>query len=143
MSLIGMLLIFGGTLWAETISQYRNQNQNRNQVQNRRQKQNLSCQMVLANAPETITGSVSECGYDGLVIISDGTEYIVNGFGPVSYWESLNIGRPSPGDAITVTFRPVQFSPTVEKNILFSLTFVEAEKTIELRDPVTGCPLWR
>jgi hypothetical protein len=144
MSLVGLMVVFTGSIWAETASQYRNQNQNRNQTQNRRQKQNLSCQNVLVNDLGTVTGSVAECNYDGLTITDvDGAQTVVYGLGPASYWESAGLSKPVTGQKVTVTYR---FVTTIEKNILFSLTYSDGDEvgeTINLRSEDTGCPLWR
>jgi hypothetical protein len=88
--------------------------------------------------------AVAECSYDGLTLTKEGMEdMVVFGLGPVSYWNSFDpaVPRPSTGDVVTVEYKPVTFGDVV-KNILFSLAYEDGIK-IQLRDPATGCPLWR
>ncbi len=90
---------------------------------------------------------MAECTYDGLTL-TKATEtttktIVVNGLGPVSYWESYSppVSRPSTGEEVNVKY---MVNETTGKNILFSLTYVDAPNvTIPLRDEATGCPLWR
>jgi hypothetical protein len=142
MSLVGMLLVFAGSIWAETTNQYRNQYQNRNQLQNRRQKQSLVCQNLVPGELIPLVGyTVEECTYDGLTLKKNQEIVKVYGLGPVSYWESYlpPVSRPSTGEVVTVEY---MVNETAGKNILFSLAHEDGAK-IQLRSTETGCPLWR
>ena len=63
----------------------------------------------------------------------------VYGIGPVWYWDSQVIDKPEIGDTVSIDARSVEF-PLVVKIIAVSIT-IEGQ-TIELRDPVSGYPLW-
>jgi len=145
-SVILALFVFAGTTLAETYSQNQTRSRNQNQIQNRRVKQNLKCLSVLDAVSETMVGEVADVGtFDGLKIdTGGGTIITVYGLGPVSFWESENVDRPVLKDPISVDVKKIVFSDsTFNKYILMSLTYKDTNETIQLRDPDTGCPLWR
>ena len=108
---------------------------------------------------ETYTGDVSEvCSYgEGIEIATvDGEEnpmtLNIYGIGPVRYWlKTIGEARPDFGETITVEGKWVTFSGSVEteKFIAFTIFFPDITDEngdtleIELRDEVTGLPLWR
>ncbi len=150
-SVVLALFVFAGTTLAETYSQNQTRrNQNQNQNQNRRIKQNLKC--FLVGEVTTIEGTVYDVGsFEGLKIDTGdktlGEEGIITvyGLGPVSFWEAKDVDRPVIGDMVSVVVRKITFTDKTFKYILMSLTYTvpEPEVTIQLRDELTGCPLWR
>ena len=89
-----------------------------------------------------ISGIVSEANlYTGQGIVIDGTE-TVSGIGPLRYWDSLDVSRPAVGDNVEINARTVTFSDGSTKNIATSITFIDGDNTVELRD--ADClPNWR
>ena len=89
-----------------------------------------------------ISGIVSEANlYTGQGIVIDGTE-TVSGIGPLRYWDSLDVSRPAVGDNVEINARTVTFSDGSTKNIATSITFVDGDNTVELRD-AECLPNWR
>jgi len=100
-----------------------------------------ACSNVLSGAPETITGNVIGIGnHDGLVVDTNSGPITICGIGPEWYWEDKGVDRPDVGDGVTVDVYAVLFSDGT-RYIASSITIVG--ETLILRDPETGCPLWR
>lgn len=100
------------------------------------------CATVLSGSEMEFCGvvtAVSSAGEGGGITIKleEGVGIIVNGLGPMSFWKQSGVARPKVGDQVCVVVVTV-----LAKNILMSLTYVEDGTSIEVRDPVTGCPLW-
>ena len=94
-----------------------------------------------------ITGTVvSIGGKAGLVIeVAGGTQVTIDGIGPAWYWEANNIDRPEIGETIIANVYEVPFSDAT-RNLAVSITILGPDatsETIQLRDPESGCPLWR
>ena len=106
-----------------------------------------ACLNVLEGTPVTLVGTVADIGPhgNGLVLETNTGKVVVFGLGPVWYWEKYDLDRPDVGEAITVFAYTLSFSDTT-RYIAASITIGEgttAEEKITLRDPDTGCPLWR
>ena len=106
-----------------------------------------ACLNVLKGTLVTLRGTVVDIGPhgNGLVLNTGNEEVVVFGLGPLGYWEKNEVDRPEVGEAITVLAYALSFSETT-RYIAASITIDEgttAEETITLRDPDTGCPLWR
>ncbi len=98
---------------------------------------------IAASDIVTISGVVESIniGTPGMVI-DDGSESVtVYGIGPVWYWQSKEIARPTVGEDVTVEAYSVNFSDGTNKLIAKAITI--GEQTIELRNAETGMPLWR
>jgi hypothetical protein len=97
---------------------------------------------------------VSTFAYDGMIssagIAGDGVEIstvdglvTVYGLGPSAYWESLGLDKLESlavGASISVTGIVVDYSGEL-RNLATTITVDGV--TFDLRDPVTGKPLWR
>lgn len=86
---------------------------------------------------------VSEIGYltgGGLTLATESGSVTVYGFGPWWYWEQQGVNWPQVGDSLGVTGYTVELDG-VATNILMTATTMDG-KTIQLRDPETGWPLW-
>ena len=90
-----------------------------------------------------ISGTVASVGLFGQGCqIDTGTEVVtVYGLGPIRFWNSLEIDRPSVGEAVTIEGYEVTFSDGSTKIIAFSV--IVAGENVVLRDGETGTPLWR
>lgn len=90
-----------------------------------------------------ITGTVTAVGLFGEGCQVDiGTEIVtVYGLGPVRFWNSLGIDRPTVGEEVTIEGYEITFSDGSSKIIAFSVTL--GDDTLVLRDADTGKPLWR
>lgn len=100
------------------------------------------CTTVLSGSEMEFCGvvtAVSSAGEGGgiTIKIEEALSIFVNGLGPISFWKQSGVARPKVGDQVCVVVMTV-----LAKNILMSLTYVEDGTSIEVRDPVTGCPLW-
>ena len=76
----------------------------------------------------------------GLELSTTGGNVTIYGIGPVRYWDSLGVDHPCVGDTLTVKGYTVDYNG-VERNIAVTITI--GGVTVELRDSVTGAPLWR
>lgn len=90
-----------------------------------------------------ITGTVAAVGLFGQGCqIDTGTEVVtVYGIGPIRFWNSLGIDRPTVGEEVTIEGYEVTFSDGSTKIIAFSV--IVDDETLVLRDGETGTPLWR
>ncbi|MFH0998802.1 MAG: hypothetical protein V1844_25405 [Pseudomonadota bacterium] len=96
---------------------------------------------ILSGVPFTFTGDVIEFVQAGSLTLAtaDGNVQLY-GIGPVSYWESQNMAYPVIGDTLTANGFTVNYNGVYE-NVVMSITIDGT--TIDLRDPITGKPLWR
>ena len=113
-----------------------------NSHRNRQHHTKPICSKVLDSEQETFTGTVANIGKGTCIVLEleDETQVKIFGFGPNWYWESLGIERPGIGDVVTITVYAVPFADAV-RYVAASVT--SGDQTIQLRDPETGCPLWR
>jgi len=90
-----------------------------------------------------ITGTVAAIGLFGQGCqIDTGTEVVtVYGLGPIRFWNSLGIDRPTVGEEVTIEGYEVTFSDGSTKIIAFSV--IVGDEIVVLRDAETGTPLWR
>ena len=90
-----------------------------------------------------ITGTVAAIGLFGKGCqIDTGTEVVtVYGLGPIKFWNSLGIDRPTVGEEVTIEGYEVTFSDGSSKIIAFSV--MVGDESLLLRDAETGTPLWR
>ncbi len=100
------------------------------------------CATVLSGSEMEFCGvvtAVSSAGEGGgiTIRIEEALSVFVNGLGPMSFWKQSGVARPKVGDQVCVVVMTV-----LAKNILMSLTYVEDGTSIEVRDSLTGCPLW-
>jgi hypothetical protein len=100
---------------------------------------------ILDGVPTDITGTVKEVGISGLPYqIDTGVEVVdVYGFGPISFWDGLDVDRPIVGEAVAIEAYELTFSDGTSKIIAMSVTIEDEEYPVVLRDPDTGVPLWR
>jgi hypothetical protein len=101
---------------------------------------------VLEGVPFSYSGVVMGCNDNqGLVLyVTEAEESFsvaVSGIGPQRYWDLKDMEKPCAGDKITVTGYTIT-RDDLELNIAFKIIFEDGSE-IELRDPVTGLPLWR
>ena len=96
---------------------------------------------ILAGTAFQYTGTVVEFVPGGGMLIStvDGN-VVIYGIGPVRYWNSLGVDRPTVGEDVTVAGYNVNYNEEY-RNIAVTMTV--AGNTVQLRDPDTGLPLWR
>jgi len=97
---------------------------------------------VLDGVPFTFTGDVTDFAMGGgltLATLKDGNVQIY-GIGPVFYWTSKKVDYPVIGDTLTAKGFTVNYNG-VYRNVAMSITIDNS--TIDLRDIVTGAPLWR
>jgi len=112
-----------------------------NGVPKREQARKGACSNVLSGALVTITGVVIGIGNQGgLVVDTQNGQVTIYGIGPEWYWEENGVDRPDIGDSITVTAYEVLFSDGT-RFVASSITI--GTDTLKIRDPETGCPLWR
>ena len=70
----------------------------------------------------------------------------VYGFGPTSYWDSLNVARPEEGEYVEILAFDMTFTDGTVETIALTVTVFDADgipTTVTLRDLETGVPLWR
>lgn len=134
--LVMALVALTASAWAETSGQLQTKRYQRNQV----------CTLVLDGVQDApisgVVADVSPAGtLDGIMI--DGEKYY--GLGPVAYWDAAGVLRPDVGDEVEVQISKVLLSDGTARNILMSLTYTDRTENnvIQLRNPETGCPLWR
>jgi len=101
---------------------------------------------ILGGTPFSFSGDViyigsSSCGGrgDGMTIATDTANITVDGLGPLYFWDSLDVARPTIGDFVEVTGFSVDYNGNT-LNILMTVTI--DGQTVQLRDPETGLPLW-
>ncbi len=99
------------------------------------------CALVLNGVSVEISGIVAAVPAGDGLKVDIGTEVVtVYGLGPIWYWNDIGVDRPTIGDQVEIDARIVVFSDGTEKTIMMT---IEVNGTlVELRDPVTGCPLW-
>jgi hypothetical protein len=86
-------------------------------------------------------GIVVDCTQgNGLTLTVGDKNFLIYGIGPVAYWEKMGIEYPAASDELTAEGFTVDCSGT-DRNIVMTIT-IGTDK-IQLRDPVTGLPLWR
>jgi len=96
---------------------------------------------LLAGTPFQFTGDViGMVPGDGMEIATANGNIKVYGIGPVRYWRQMGVDRPVVGDNVDVSGFTVAYNG-VERNIAFSITI--DDKTVQLRDPATGAPMWK
>jgi hypothetical protein len=101
---------------------------------------NLVCLTDLSTTE--IGGKVSDIGHhDGLVVDTGSKLVTIYGIGPEWYWDANDMDWPDIGDSISVSYYTVSFSDGTTRFVAQSITI--GSDTIKLRDPNTGCPLWR
>ncbi|MCG6941598.1 MAG: hypothetical protein LJE69_10145 [Thiohalocapsa sp.] len=98
---------------------------------------------LYAGTCENLSGTLMELGTGGTgTLIDTGTEIVtVYALGPARYWEEQGVALPVAGEALSVDVCWITFSDGTEKAIATVVYLDDA--TVELRDPVTGQPLWR
>jgi len=102
---------------------------------------------VLEGTPFTYAGIVSSMGIPGNGLVLSTAEYgevTIYGIGPIWFWE--NEEHPGAGDQIEVSGYTVTYEDGTVRNIAMSIIIFIDESAVvevELRDPVTGLPLWR
>jgi hypothetical protein len=105
------------------------------------QTRNNACSNILSGTLVSITGVVIGVGdHDGLLLDTTTGHVTIYGIGPEWYWEENKLDRPDIGDSVTVVAYAFLFSDGT-RYIASSITI--GEETLILRDPKTGCPLWR
>lgn len=77
---------------------------------------------------------------EGLLLGTGSGNITIYGIGPASYWEDINVDRPSMGETIRVTGYTVNYDGIV-LNIATEITI--GDDVVQLRDADTGLPLWR
>ena len=101
-----------------------------------------TCSTILAGTATTIQGNVSGIGsasaQNSLTVSTTGGDIEVYGLGPSMHWGAA---YPEVGDYVTIEARSLNFNGT-NKNIIMGITYEDGAK-VQLRDAVTGCPLWR
>jgi hypothetical protein len=92
---------------------------------------------------DPITGTVYECepGTSGIQIEVGEDIISIFGMGPASYWEEQGVAFPEVGETITISVFEVTYLEADPKLVAQSVTI--GDKTIVLRDVLTGVPLWR
>jgi len=97
---------------------------------------------VLSGVPFMFTGDVIEFAQAGSLTLATATDGNVQlyGIGPVYYWVSQNVAYPVIGDTLAAKGFTVNYNGVYE-NVVMSITIDGT--TIDLRDPVTGKPLWQ
>jgi hypothetical protein len=99
------------------------------------------CSNILSGTLVTIPGVVISIGnHDGLLLDTTNGHVTVYGIGPEWYWEDKEVDRPEIGDVVKVVAYAVLFSDGT-RYVASSVTI--GADTLKLRDPQTGCPLWR
>ncbi|MDQ1353970.1 MAG: hypothetical protein QG657_4279 [Acidobacteriota bacterium] len=90
---------------------------------------------------DIISGGASSCAGNGngIVIATLSGNVTVEGLGPWRFWQTIGAERPTVGDTLKVTGFTVNYDGNL-LNIL--MTVVIDGKTVQLRDPQTGLPLW-
>lgn len=90
-----------------------------------------------------ITGTVAAVGMFGQGYqVDTGTEVVtVYGLGPVRFWNSFGLDRPTVGEEVTIEGYEITFSDGSNKTMAFSVTL--GDDTLVLRDADTGTPLWQ
>jgi len=91
----------------------------------------------------TITGTVVSTGVagSGLVIDEgDGIITTVYGMGPSSYWDSLEVAKPTVGEEVEIDALEITFSDGSTRLIAVSLTIDDTFITLRADD---GRPAWR
>jgi hypothetical protein len=105
------------------------------------QTRNNACSNILSGTLVSITGVVIGMGdHDGLLLDTTNGHVTIYGIGPEWYWEDNKVDRPEIGDSLIVEAYSVHFSDGA-RYIASSITI--GSDTLKLRDPETGCPLWR
>ena len=105
------------------------------------QTRNNACSNILSGTLVSLTGVVIGTGdHDGLLLDTTNGHVTIYGIGPEWYWEDNKVDRPDIGDSVTVVAYDVLFSDGT-RYIASSMTI--GGETLILRDPKTGCPLWR
>ena len=100
-----------------------------------------ACSNILSGTLVTTSGVVIGIGnHDGLLLDTINGHVTIYGIGPEWYWEENKLDRPDIGDSVTVVAYAVLFSDGT-RYIASSMTI--GGETLILRDPKTGCPLWR
>jgi hypothetical protein len=90
----------------------------------------------------TITGTVLSSGVAGAgLTIDEGNGVIttVYGMGPLSYWESLEVAKPTVGETVAIDALAVTFSDGTTRLIAVSLTIDDTFITLRTADG----PAWR
>lgn len=100
------------------------------------------CSHIFDGSPFNYYGDVVSIGpqVGGLVMNVNGQNITINGIGPNRYWASLGISKPTVGETIEVFGYTVDYNGQM-RNIAVSM--ILGDDSIQLRDPDTGCPLWR
>ncbi|MGB9712157.1 MAG: hypothetical protein ACP5J5_06300 [Dissulfurimicrobium sp.] len=97
---------------------------------------------ILTGTPVTITGSVQAVCYGQGITVDTGagTAATIYGLGPIWYWDSLGVARPTVGDVVAVKAYEVTFSDGTTRLIAVSIDINGS--TVTLRDMSSGLPLW-
>ena len=97
---------------------------------------------ILSGTAFTYTGTVVGIVPGQGMVVDVGTDENVTlyGIGPIWYWESQGVDRPSVGESIEATGYTVDFND-IPRDIVMTMTV--AGSTIDLRDTESGAPLWR
>lgn len=104
-----------------------------------------ACAPVLLASTFTTTGIVSAVSTpdarNGITVSTPDGDVAFYGLGPTRYWDGLGIDRPQVSDFVQIEAKAVTVNESVI-NIIVNLAY-EDGSSIQLRDPETGCPLWR
>ena len=101
-----------------------------------------ACSNILSGTLVTTSGVVIGIGnHDGLLLDTTNSHVTIYGIGPDWYWEDNSVDRPDIGDSVTVAAYAVLFSDGTR--YIASSIKNGGEEPLLLRDPKTGCPLWR
>jgi hypothetical protein len=100
-------------------------------------------QDIRSGAPFTLSGVVRGYLHRGGVLAQDahGTIRAARCLGPPQYWRDLGFERPAVGEPVTVVGYEIQCEPDSAVTNAASRVIVGG-RTLELRDPESGFPLW-
>ena len=103
------------------------------------------CYKVFDSEQITIEGTVVRCfRQQGLIVDTAEGQVKIFGLGPIWYWEANGVDRPEVGDQVSVVVYVVPFADATR--YIAASIIIDPDGTPEsilLRDPDTGCPLWR
>jgi hypothetical protein len=90
--------------------------------------------------PITIEGTVLKYIPNGIIINRGDVREIVLGLGPDRYWDAAQCEKPQAGEFVKVKALDYEISG---QSLLIFQSISYDNKTITLRDPSDGHPLWR
>jgi hypothetical protein len=97
---------------------------------------------IIDGTPCSYTGKVTSIGYggSGMIIETEDAKVTIYGLGRRWFWDCRDVSRPVVGNFIEVSGYTVDYNE-MQRTIAAYITI--DGKTLELRDPETGAPLWR